>query len=172
MNMKLQWPALKKQPELRTGIGFDAHCLARGRKLVLGGMQIPHSKGLAGHSDADVLLHALTDAILGAIASPDIGTLFPDTNPSLAGADSTFFLKSALRRAQQAGYKVTSIDCILVCDQPKLGTHIPQIRRSLSRLLRIPESSIGAKAKTTEGTRLAYPDKSIAALAVVLMERK
>jgi len=170
--VKLQWLVLKENPAFRTGIGFDAHCLRRGRRLVLGGVVVPSVVGAVGHSDADVLLHALTDAILGATASPDIGTLFPDNDPKLAGADSAGFLAHALQRARRAGYCLSSVDCVVVCDRPRLTAHTAAIRKSLARLLRIPGTCVGLKAKTTEGTRLAEPGKSIAAVATVLLERK
>lgn len=163
---------MKRKPAFRIGIGFDAHRIAGGRPLILGGICIPSAVGAVGHSDADVLLHALTDAILGAIASPDIGTLFPDTDPELAGASSVVFLRRALQRARRAGYRPASADCVLVCDRPKIAPHAPAIRLSLARLLHVRVSRVGLKAKTTEGTRLAEPGKSIAAIAIAHLELK
>ncbi|MEO0021104.1 MAG: 2-C-methyl-D-erythritol 2,4-cyclodiphosphate synthase [candidate division WOR-3 bacterium] len=153
----------------RLGIGFDAHCLKKGRKLMLGGTEIPAAYGLAGHSDADVLLHALIDGLLGALALPDIGQLFPDTDPAYRNADSRQLLKTVLRMVRQKGYRLLQLDSILVTDRTKLAPHIPEIRQNLACLLKVPENCIGIKAKTTEGTRLALPEKSISALVTVLL---
>ncbi|MCX7732036.1 MAG: 2-C-methyl-D-erythritol 2,4-cyclodiphosphate synthase [candidate division WOR-3 bacterium] len=160
MNNRLPW---------RIGIGFDAHRLKKGRKLMLGGTEIPSAYGLAGHSDADVLLHALIDGLLGALALPDIGQQFPDTDPAFRNADSRQLLKTVLRMVRQKGYRLLQLDSTLVTDRPKLASHIPDIRQNLARLLKIPENRIGIKAKTTEGTRLALPEKSISALVTVLL---
>jgi 2-C-methyl-D-erythritol 2,4-cyclodiphosphate synthase len=160
---------LRQLPGLRIGIGFDAHAFTEDRRLVLGGVVIPDSPGLAGHSDADVLLHALMDAILGAAALPDIGTLFPDTDAAYRDADSTELLKQVRRRATRAGYRIVNVDCVLVCDKPRLIPHVAAIRTNLARLLRIPEDCVGLKAKTTEGTRLAIPGRSIAAMVTSLL---
>jgi len=139
---------------------------------VLGGVRVPSALGPTGHSDGDVLLHALTDALLGAVAAPDIGTLFPDTDPKLQGADSARFLRRALALVRRAGTRVANADCVVVCDRPKLAPLAPAIRRNLARLLGIPAGRVGLQAKTTEGTRLAEPDRSIAVFAAVLVERK
>jgi len=160
LNNRLPW---------RIGIGFDAHRLKKGRKLMLGGTEIPSAYGLAGHSDADVLLHALIDGLLGALALPDIGQQFPDTDPAFRNADSRQLLKTVLRMVRQKGYRLLQLDSTLVTDRPKLASHIPDIRQNLARLLKIPENRIGIKAKTTEGTRLALPEKSISALVTVLL---
>ena len=161
-----------KAPGLRSGIGFDAHELVPGRRLVLGGVQLSHNKGLAGHSDADVLLHAVTDALLGALALPDIGTRFPDTDPALEGADSARFLKDVLADVTRLGFVVLNVDCVLVCDAPKLAPRAASIRESLARLLGIDPDRVGLKAKTTEGTLLARPGASIAALCVALLGQR
>jgi 2-C-methyl-D-erythritol 2,4-cyclodiphosphate synthase len=137
---------------------------------VLGGVHIPSKVGLLGHSDADVLLHALTDALLGALALPDIGTLFPDTDAKWKDASSGLMLKDAYRRVKARGFQLLNADCILVCDQPKLQPHYAAIRESIACLLAVPTDRIGLKAKTTEGTLLALKRKSIAAMAVVLVE--
>jgi 2-C-methyl-D-erythritol 2,4-cyclodiphosphate synthase len=159
----------RNQPKYRTGIGFDAHELASGRRLVLGGIRIPSKLGLLGHSDADVLLHALTDALLGALALPDIGTLFPDTDARWKDASSGLMLKDAYKRVKAGGFQLVNADCFLVCDQPKLLPHYVAIRKSIADLLGVPADRIGLKAKTTEGTLLALKRKSIAAMAIVLV---
>lgn len=139
---------------------------------MLGGTQILSEWGLAGHSDADVLLHALIDGLLGALALPDIGEQFPDTDPAYRNADSRQLLKTVLSLVSRAGYRLIQLDSILVTDKPKLAPHIPEIRQNLARLLKIPENCIGIKAKTTEGTRIALPAKSISALVTVLLAVK
>ncbi|MEO0077515.1 MAG: 2-C-methyl-D-erythritol 2,4-cyclodiphosphate synthase [candidate division WOR-3 bacterium] len=158
-------------PRLCIGLGFDAHNLKRGRRLVLGGVTIPHPSGLTGHSDGDVLLHAITDAFLGATALPDLGTLFPDTDPTYKDADSAGLLLQAYSLVRQKGWRAASIDCVVVCDKPKLTPHAETIRSSIARLLSLRPDCVGFKAKTTEGTNLARPDRSIAALATVLLWR-
>lgn len=156
----------------RIGLGFDAHRLKKGRKLLLGGTEINFSYGLAGHSDADVLLHALIDALLGALALPDIGTLFPDTDPRLRNMDSRKMLKDVLTRITRAKYRIAQIDSVLICDRPQISSRVNQIRQSLSALLKVRPDRIGIKAKTTEGTQLALPGKSISALVIVLLVKK
>ena len=138
---------------------------------MLGGVHIPSKLGLLGHSDADVLLHALTDALLGSLALPDIGTLFPDTDAKWKDAPSELMLKDAYRRVMASGFRLDNADCILVCDRPKLQPHSHAIRTSIARMLQVPADRIGLKAKTTEGTLLALKRKSIAAMAVVLVTR-
>jgi len=138
---------------------------------MLGGVHVPSRLGLLGHSDADVLLHALTDALLGALALPDIGTLFPDTDPKWKGAPSGLMLKDAYKRVKANGFGLVNADCVLVCDRPKLQPNYLEIRRSIAGLLDVPIDRIGLKAKTTEGTLLALKSKSIAAMAVVLVAR-
>ncbi len=137
---------------------------------MLGGVHIPSRLGLRGHSDADVLLHALTDALLGALALPDIGTLFPDSDVKWKGAPSELMLKDAYKRVKAGGFQLVNADCVLVCDRPKLQPHCLAIRQSIAAMLRVPPHRVGLKAKTTEGTLLALKDKSIAALAIVLVE--
>ena len=154
----------------RTGFGFDAHKLAAGRRLMLGGVHVPSRLGLRGHSDADVLLHALTDALLGALALPDIGTLFPDTDPKWKNAPSALMFKDAYQRVRARGFRLVNADCVLVCDRPKFQPHYLAMCRSIARMLQVPPDRIGLKAKTTEGTLLALKGKSIAAMAVVLIE--
>ncbi len=160
------------QSPFRVGIGFDAHEFGPNRKLILGGVEIPSDVGLVGHSDGDVLLHAVTDALLGALALPDIGTRFPDTDPAWLDADSSRFLQDAYREIRGDGYRVVNLDCVLVCDRPALAPHVPAISSRIAALLEIERSRVGVKAKTTEGTMLAVKDKSIAALVTVLVCRE
>ena len=137
---------------------------------MLGGINIPSKLGLRGHSDADVLLHALTDALLGALALPDIGTLFPDTDARWKDASSDLMLREAYKRVKAKGFRLVNADCVLVCDRPMLQPHYLAIRQSIACILQAPSDRIGLKAKTTEGTLLALKRKSIAAMAVVLVE--
>jgi 2-C-methyl-D-erythritol 2,4-cyclodiphosphate synthase len=162
---------LSSSPRQRIGLGFDAHNLKKGRRLMLGGVRIPYGSGLAGHSDADVLLHAVTDALLGAAALPDIGTLFPDTDPAYENADSSLLLNHAYALVRKKGWRAASLDCVVVCDRPKLAPHAEAIRASVARLLKLKPDHVGFKAKTTEGTNMAIPGKSIAAMAVALLVR-
>ncbi len=155
----------------RTGVGFDAHRLATGRPFVLGGVPIPHELGLAGHSDGDVLLHAVTDALLGACGLPDIGTRFPDNDPAWKDADSAVLLGEVRNDVAARGWAVVNVDCVVVCDRPRLAPHAAAVRTSLARLLGVPADHVGVKAKTTEGTRLAEPGESVAAFATVLLTR-
>lgn len=153
---------------MRIGYGWDSHEFKRGVPLKLGGIEIPHAKGLGGHSDGDALLHAITDALLGAIAAPDIGTLFSPTDARWKGADSTVFLTEALRRVTAAGYKIVNVDSTLILAQPKIGPHAEAIRQNLSKLLGISGECIGIKAKTPEGMGT---DNAGIAHAVVLLEK-
>jgi 2-C-methyl-D-erythritol 2,4-cyclodiphosphate synthase len=139
---------------------------------MLGGVHIPSRLGLLGHSDADVLLHALTDALLGSLALPDIGTLFSDTDAKWKNAPSELMLRDAYRRVRAKGFRLLNADCVLVCDRPKLLAHSLAIRKSIAGVLDVPTDRIGLKAKTTEGTLLALKRKSIAAMAVVLVARE
>jgi 2-C-methyl-D-erythritol 2,4-cyclodiphosphate synthase len=153
---------------VRIGYGWDSHEFRSGVPLKLGGIGIPHTKGLYGHSDGDVLLHAITDALLGAIAAPDIGTLFSPTDARWKGQDSGVFLAEALRRVEAAGYKIRNIDSTLILREPKIGPHAERIRRRLSELTGVRGESIGIKAKTPEGIGT---DEAAIAHAVVLLER-
>jgi 2-C-methyl-D-erythritol 2,4-cyclodiphosphate synthase len=139
---------------------------------MLGGVQIPSKLGLAGHSDADVLLHALTDALLGALALPDIGSLFPDTDPKWKDAASGPLLAEAYEMVKAEGYQLVNADCVLVCDQPRLRPYYVTIRNEIADILNVGPSRIGLKVKTTEGTLLALKRKSIAAMVVVLVVRE
>ncbi len=153
---------------MKIGYGWDSHEFKRSIPLKIGGMTLPHPKGLGGHSDGDVLLHALTDALLGAVAAPDIGTLFSPSDPRWKGADSAVFLAEALKRVRAAGYAVVNVDSTLVLAAPKIGPHAPAIRAHLAELLGIAPDCIGLKAKTPEGMRT---DNAAIAHAVVLLEK-
>jgi 2-C-methyl-D-erythritol 2,4-cyclodiphosphate synthase len=135
---------------MRVGIGHDTHRLAEGRPLLLGGMHIEHSRGLLGHSDADVVLHALTDALLGAAGLGDIGDAYPDTDPAWHNADSALFLKETLLRLGQRGYRVVNVDVIIFAQEPKLGPVKQAIRTNLARLLSLNPDAVNVKAKTGE----------------------
>jgi len=154
---------------MRIGYGWDSHEFKAGIPLKIGGVTVPHSHGLGGHSDGDVLLHALTDALLGAVAGPDIGTLFPPSDPRWKGADSAIFLQEALERVEDAGYAVANVDSTLVLAAPKIAPHAMAIRNNVARLLGIPPESVGLKAKTPEGLRT---DNAAIAHAVVLLEKR
>jgi 2-C-methyl-D-erythritol 2,4-cyclodiphosphate synthase len=161
-------PTTSGLPQFRIGYGWDSHEFKAGVPLKIGGIEIEHPKGLGGHSDGDVLLHAITDAVLGAVAAPDIGTLFSPTDPQWKGADSSVFLEEALRRMQSAGYEIANLDSTLILAQPKIGPHAARIRESLSEFLGIAADRIGIKAKTPEGMST---DNAAIAHAVVLLER-
>ena len=153
---------------MRIGYGWDSHEFKRGIPLRIGGLEIAHDRGLGGHSDGDVLLHAITDALLGAVAAPDIGILFSPADARWKGADSAVFLAEALKRVMSAGYKIINIDSTLILAAPKLGPHAAAIRQSVSKLTGTPASCIGIKAKTPEGMGT---DNAAIAHAVVLLEK-
>lgn len=156
------------KPETRIGYGWDSHEFKRGIPLKIGGVTLPYSKGLGGHSDGDVLLHALTDALLGGVAAPDIGSLFSPADPRWKGADSALFLGEALRRVKAAGYAVVNLDSTLILAAPKIGPHAAAIRNHLAELLGIPPDCVGVKAKTPEGMGT---DNAAIAHVVVLLEK-
>ena len=139
------------KPEIRIGYGFDSHEFTPGIPLKIGGIALPHDQGLGGHSDGDVLLHALTDALLGAIAGPDIGSLFPPSEARWKGADSAVFLHEALSRVKAAGYHLTNFDSTLILAAPKIGPHAESIRNHVAELCGIASDCVGIKAKTPEG---------------------
>jgi len=153
---------------MRIGYGFDSHEFRSGIPLKIGGVTVPHDKGLGGHSDGDVLLHAITDALLGAIAAPDIGALFPPSDPKWKGADSAVFLREALKRVRDAGYTVANVDSSLILAAPKIGPHASSIRARVAELLGISGDCVGLKAKTPEGLNL---DNAAIAHVAVLLER-
>jgi 2-C-methyl-D-erythritol 2,4-cyclodiphosphate synthase len=154
---------------MRIGYGWDSHEFVAGIPLRIGGVTLPHTHGLSGHSDGDVLLHALTDALLGAVAGPDIGTLFPPSDAKWKGADSAVFLQEALKRVQGAGYAIVNIDSTLILAVPKIGPHAAAIRESVAKLLGISPDCVGLKAKTPEGMGT---DNAAIAHAVVLLEKR
>lgn len=154
---------------MKIGFGWDSHEFKTGIPLKIGGVTIPHSKGLGGHSDGDVLLHAVTDALLGAIAAPDIGTLFPPTDPQWKGVDSAVFLEEAVKRVDAAGFRVGNVDSSLVLLAPKIGPHAGAIRSRVAQLLHIAPECVGLKAKTPEGIGT---DNAAIANVVVLLEKK
>ena len=154
---------------MRIGYGWDSHEFRRGIPLKIGGVTLSHSHGLGGHSDGDVLLHALTDALLGAVAAPDIGSLFPPSDPQWKGADSSTFLREALKRVAAAGYAIVNLDSTLILAAPKIGPHAANIRARVAELMGISTSSVGLKAKTPEGMGT---DNAAIAHAVVLLEKK
>src|SRR5947209_15264734 len=139
------------KPEIRIGYGWDSHEFKSGIPLLIGGIALPYDKGLGGHSDGDVLLHAITDALLGAIAGPDIGSLFPPSDPQWKGANSAVFLQQALRRVESAGYSLVNLDSTLVLAAPKIGPHASALRNKVAELCGIPGDCVGLKAKTPEG---------------------
>ena len=151
----------------RVGIGFDAHRLARGRKLVLGGETIEYERGLEGHSDADALMHALTDALLGAVAAPDIGALFPPSDPQWKGVSSQLFLEKARMVVEARGFRPQQVDVVVIAEAPKLSAYLPSIRARLSAILGIPEDAVGLKATTTDGMGFTGRGEGIAVQAVV-----
>jgi 2-C-methyl-D-erythritol 2,4-cyclodiphosphate synthase len=156
-----------QRPTTRIGSGFDSHEFRPAIPLKIGGITLPHDKGLGGHSDGDVLLHAITDALLGAIAAPDIGALFPPSDPKWKGADSVIFLREALKRVRDAGYRVANIDASLILAAPKIGPHAAVIRARVAELLGLHCDCVGLKAKTPEGLNL---ENAAIAHVVVLLE--
>jgi 2-C-methyl-D-erythritol 2,4-cyclodiphosphate synthase len=156
------------RPATRIGYGFDSHEFRPGIPLKIGGITLPHEKGLGGHSDGDVLLHAITDALLGAVAAPDIGALFPPSDPKWKGADSVIFLRESLKRVRDAGYTLANIDASLILAAPKIGPHSAAIRTHVAELLGLPSDCVGLKAKTPEGLNL---DNAALAHVVVLLEK-
>ena len=157
---------------MRIGHGYDVHRLVEGRKLILGGVEIPWEKGLLGHSDADVLLHALMDAILGAAALGDIGQHFPDSDERYAGADSLQLLRKVAQLLSDAGYRIVNADCTILAQRPRLMKHIPLMRGNIARALGTGMDAISVKATTEEGLGFTGDGSGIAAHAVVLIERK
>ena len=152
----------------RIGYGWDSHEFRPGIPLKIGGLTLPHHSGLAGHSDGDVLLHAITDALLGAVAAGDIGTYFPPSDPKWKGADSVLFIQEALRRVDQAGYRVGNVDSTLILAAPKIGPHAADIQKKIAELLGVEPSCVGIKAKTPEG--MGTDHAAIAHVAVLLVE--
>jgi 2-C-methyl-D-erythritol 2,4-cyclodiphosphate synthase len=155
---------------LRAGIGFDIHRLKKGRKLFLGGVNIPYKLGLAGHSDADVLLHAVCDALLGAMAKPDIGHNFPDTDARYKNVSSRLLLSKVVEMARKDKFRLVNIDCIVIADEPKINIYSDKIRSSIAKIIGLKKDLVGLKAKTTEGI-LSFCGKGIAAYCIALLEK-
>lgn len=157
---------------MRIGHGYDVHRLVEGRKLILGGVEVPHTQGLLGHSDADVLAHAVMDALLGAAALGDIGRHFPDTDPAYKGADSLALLDHVMVLLDQAGWKVGNVDATILAQKPKLAPHIPQMRDNLARHMGVSPEQVNVKATTEEKLGFTGAEQGIAAHAVCLLEQK
>ncbi len=151
---------------VRVGIGFDAHRLVEGRELVLGGERIDYQRGLVGHSDGDVLLHALADALLGSVAAPDIGALFPSGDPAWKDVSSQQFLEKARAVVEEKGFRVHQVDVVVIAEEPALAAYVPSIRDRLSVILGIPLESVGLKATTTDGMGFTGRGEGIAVQAV------
>lgn len=156
----------------RIGLGHDSHRLGPGDALVIGGVRIPHHRAAIGHSDADVLLHAITDALLGAAALGDIGEMFPDTDPVNKGRDSADMLRRALDRVAAAGWRIVNLDCVILAQRPKILPHRPAIRRRIAEILGIDEAAVWLKAKTGEGVGPIGEELAVGAECVVLIERQ
>lgn len=155
---------------MRIGHGYDVHQLTEGRKLILGGVEIPFERGLLGHSDADVLTHAVMDALLGAAGLGDIGKAFPDTDPSYAGADSLGLLDTVMEMLEQAGFRVGNVDATILAQRPKLAPHIPQMRENLARHMGVPADRVNVKATTEEKLGFTGSGAGMAAHAVCMLE--
>ena len=158
--------------EFRIGHGFDAHRFRRGRKLVLGGVAVPHSKGLTGHSDADVLLHALINALLGALGEGDIGAHFPDDDPRYKGISSVTLLETVLRLMRRKAFRLVNADVTLIAQEPKLAPHYRAMRKIIASHIKVPEQRVNIKAATTEKLGWVGKGQGMAAAAVVLLRRK
>ena len=156
---------------LRIGLGTDVHALAEGRRLILGGVDIPHERGLLGHSDADVLAHAVSDALLGAARAGDIGKLFPDTDPAYAGADSMRLLAEVAARVRSLGFEIVDVDSVVTAQAPKLSPHRDAMRKNLADAMGIPVENVGVKATTSEWLGYEGREEGITAQAVALLER-
>ncbi len=157
---------------MRIGHGYDVHRLTENRKLIIGGVEIPYELGLLGHSDADVLLHAISDAILGAVALDDIGGMFPDTDEKWKGADSLKLLEAVVNRVSADGYVIENIDSTLIAQQPKMKPHIPLMRENIAKACNIDVSQVSVKATTEEGLGFTGRKEGISAHAVVLLNKK
>ena len=161
-----------QMPIFRVGQGFDVHALVAGRRCIIGGVDIPHEKGLLGHSDADVLLHAITDAVLGAAGLGDIGRMFPDTDAQWAGADSRALLRAAMARVRESGWCVANVDATVICQAPKISPHAAAMCANIAADLGCAAVDVSVKATTTEHLGFTGRGEGIAALATVLLERR
>ena len=160
---------LIKVQDMRIGQGFDVHQLVEGRRLIIGGVEIPHGKGLLGHSDADVLLHAISDALLGAAALGDIGKHFADTDAKFKNIDSRILLREVLHLVREQGYRVGNVDATIIAQAPKMAPHIPQMVAHIAADLRVEKNAVNVKATTTEQLGFSGRGEGIAAQAVVLL---
>lgn len=156
---------------LRVGLGFDVHAFAEDRKLILGGVDVPHTRGLLGHSDADVLAHAVADALLGAVRAGDIGKLFPDTDPAFEGADSLKLLAAVAALVREEGYEILDVDCVIAAQAPKLSPYRDAMRENLSAAMDVSFDAVGVKATTTERLGFEGREEGISARAVCLVAR-
>jgi 2-C-methyl-D-erythritol 2,4-cyclodiphosphate synthase len=156
----------------KIGYGFDAHRFSKDAKLIIGGVEIPFEYGLKGHSDADVLSHAICDALLGALGEGDIGSYFPDTDPKYKGMSSLVFLKETVKLLYENGFEIENLDSVIVCEKPKISPHIKQIKETLSEVLGISAKSLGIKATTTDQMGFTGRGEGIAAQAVALIKTK
>lgn len=156
---------------MRIGQGYDLHRLVTDRDLIIGGVKIPHEKGLLGHSDADVLVHSIIDAVFGSIADGDIGRHFPDTDPKFKGADSILLLSEAGKILKNKGFKIVNIDSTIIIQKPKMAPHIDKMRQNIANALGLPMSDISVKAKTNEGMDAAGKEEAVQAYAVILIEK-
>ena len=155
---------------IRVGIGYDVHALVEGRKVILGGVEIPHPCGLDGHSDADVLMHALCDAVLGAVGEGDIGQIFPNTDPCWRGAPSRLFLEEAARRVAARGGRIVNVDASLIAQAPKMAPHIPAMKANIAAALGLTPDRVGVKATTNERLGFVGREEGIAAMAVASVD--
>jgi len=160
-----------RAPTFRAGFGYDAHRLVEGRPLILGGVQVPFERGLDGHSDADVLLHAIIDAILGAAGMGDIGTHFPSSDPALSGISSTAMLERAIAMVGEAGWRVENLDGTIVAQRPRLALHAARMRATIARICGIEEERVNVKSKTTDGLGFTGTGEGMAAYCAVMLAR-
>jgi len=156
-------------PLIRVGNGYDVHRLVEGRKLILGGVDVPHSMGLDGHSDADALVHALCDALLGALGAGDIGKYFPDTDPKWKGISSLHLLKEVMRMCREKGFELANADSVIVAQKPKLAPYISEMKKNIASILDVEADQINIKATTTERLGFAGREEGISAYAVALL---
>ena len=157
---------------MRVGIGYDSHRFVAGRPLILGGITVPHDRGLTGHSDADALVHAVTDAVLGAARAGNIGRLFPDTDPQWKDADSIRLLSAAVGRVRQMGFAVAQVDATVITEQPRLGPHLQAMEERLAGALEVAPTAVSVKAKTNEGMGFIGRGEGIAVMAVATLEAR
>ncbi|TWU64770.1 MULTISPECIES: 2-C-methyl-D-erythritol 2,4-cyclodiphosphate synthase [Crateriforma] len=161
---------MSPRPPFRVGLGYDSHRLGNGGPLRIGGMDIPAEVHAIGHSDADVLLHAITDALLGSVAAPDIGRLFPDNAAENRGRNSSDFVAEAMHRVRSAGYELVNIDAVILAERPKMAPHIDDLRQTIGRMLDLPTDGVGLKAKTGETVGVIGQGAAIAARCVVMIQ--